>query len=162
MSKSVITDDRVVSLAFSLKDTEGNVLEVATHEDPMAYLHGHSNLLPAVEAALSGRGPGDQITIALTPEEGFGAYDAANKHTVDRSAFGDDDVAAGMPVMVETPSGALTFFVKEVKGDEVVLDGNHPYAGKDLVFDVEVVEIRAATAEEIDHGHAHGPHGHQH
>ena len=162
MSKFVITDDRVVSLAFSLKDGEGNVLEVATHEEPMAYLHGHSNLLPALESALSGCGAGEHITISVAPEEGFGAYDAANTHTVERNAFGEDDVVAGMPVMVETPSGALTFFVKEVKGDEVVLDGNHPYAGKELVFEVEVVEIRAATADEINHGHAHGPHGHQH
>ena len=162
MSKPIVEEDKIVSLVFTLKDGEGNVLEVATHEEPMLYLHGHSNLLPSLETALAGLSAGEQVRVELPPEQGFGVHDPERLQIVDREMFGGDDVEVGMPIMVEAGDDVMPFWVHEIRDDEVVLDGNHPFAGKNLDFDMTVIEIRDGSAEELEHGHAHGPHGHQH
>jgi FKBP-type peptidyl-prolyl cis-trans isomerase SlyD len=161
MSKPSIEEGKVVHLAFTLKDGEGNILEVATHDDPMIYLHGYGNLPPGLEAALSGRGVGEQFQAMVSALEGYGEYEPAHRQSVERGLFPEGDLEPGMPIMVESEGDAMQFFIVEVGEDEVVLDGNHPYAGKELDFDVTVTEIRDAQAEEIEHGHAHGPDGHE-
>lgn len=162
MSKNTVEDGLVVSLAYTLKDGEGNILDVATREDPLLYLHGANNLLPPVEKELVGKSIGDRAEVTLTPEEGFGEYEPKHVQRVERSLFPDEEIQVGMPYIVESEGSVMQFFVKEVTETEVLLDGNHPYAGKTLSFDVTVAAIRGATAEELDHGHAHGPDGHHH
>lgn len=162
MSKTIVEDGSVVSLSYTLKDGDGNVLDVATREDPLLYLHGHGNLLPPVEAALGGKSVGDKAMVRLTPEEGFGEYEPKHVQQVARDLFPDEEIEVGMPYIVESEGAVMQFFVREFDDDEVVLDGNHPYAGKTLEFDVSVAAIRGATPEELEHGHAHGPDGHDH
>ena len=162
MSKTIIEDDTVVSLSYTLKDGDGNVLDVATREDPLLYLHGYGNLLPPVEKALSGKTLGDTARVILSPEDGFGEYEPKHVQEVERELLPDEEIEVGMPYIVESEGSVMQFFVREVSDTHVVLDGNHPYAGKTLDFDVLVAAIRGATPEELEHGHAHGPDGHHH
>jgi len=151
-----ITKNSVVAFAYTLTDNDGEVIDSASVQEPLDYLHGHSQLIPGMENALGGRDVGDRFSIALPPEEAYGVYDENLAGAVPRSAFQSvDEIEVGMQFQMEFPGGLRVVTVSAVDDQHVTVDGNHPLAGETLHFDIEVVSIRAATQDEIEHGHAH-------
>lgn len=156
-----IIKNTVVTLRYKVADTTGKLIEES--RDPMVYLHGgYHNTLPRIEAALDGKEPGYQVTLQLQPADAFGLRDESLARTIPKSEF-PPGVKVGGQLQGRTGSGQeQVFHVKKIKGDKVLLDGNHPLAGMELRFGLKVLEVRAATEEEIAHRHVHGAHGHQH
>jgi FKBP-type peptidyl-prolyl cis-trans isomerase SlyD len=158
-----ITQDQVVSIHYTLKDDSGEVIDRSAEGAPLAYLHGHGNLIPGLERELTGKNTGDRLQVRIAPADAYGEYDNALVQSVPRRALkGIGDVRVGMRLQAQTPEGARALTVTKVSGDMVTLDGNHPLAGKNLNFEVEVAGMREATAEELSHGHVHGDGGHHH
>ena len=158
-----IAEKSVVSIHYTLTNAEGTVLDSSNGQEPLAYLHGASNIIPGLENALVGKTVGDSLQVTVEPEEGYGPVRDELVQDVERSAFaGIDNIETGMQFMAQTPWGEQPVTVVKVEGDSITLDGNHPLAGQTLTFDVEVVEIREATDEEVEHNHAHGAGGHHH
>jgi len=158
-----IADKTVVSIHYTLTNADGETLDSSVGQDPLVYLHGSNNIIAGLEAALLGKSAGDTLQVSVEPGEGYGELRDELVQEVDRSAFqGVDEIDVGMQFMAQTPWGEQPVTVVKVEGDNITLDGNHPLAGQVLNFDVEVVEIREASAEELDHGHVHGPGGHHH
>jgi FKBP-type peptidyl-prolyl cis-trans isomerase SlyD len=157
-----IGKDTVVELTYELTDGDGKLIERT--EDPIEYLHGgYDGIFPLVERALAGKDVGDTCQVRLEPDDAFGEYDAELMHLEPRNKF-PADVAVGMRFEGRgVESGTkLVYTVTDVAEDKVVVDGNHPLAGRTLQFVCTVTAVRAATAEEIEHGHVHGAHGHHH
>ena len=158
-----IAHEKVVSIHYTLTNSEGTVLDSSSGGEPLAYLHGFGNIIPGLENALEGKGAGDKLSVTVEPEQGYGARDERLVQAVPRSAFkGVEDIAPGMQFQAQGPQGARLVVVTQVADDEVTVDANHPLAGQTLNFDVEVSGVRDATAEELEHGHVHGPGGHHH
>lgn len=158
-----ITDQRVVSIHYTLTNDQGEVLDSSQGSEPLAYLHGAGNIIPGLEKALAGKQAGDKLTVKVAPAEGYGERNAALIQQVPRRAFqGVKDIRPGMSFQAQGPQGPMRVTVTQVAGDMVTVDGNHPLAGENLSFEVEITEVRAATAEEMQHGHVHGPGGHHH
>ena len=158
-----ISQDQVVSIHYTLRDDAGEVIDSSAKGEPLSYLHGHGNLIPGLERELAGRKPGDRLQVKITPTDGYGEYDRELVQRVPRRALkGLAEVRVGMRLQAHTPQGPRAVVVTQVSGDMVTLDGNHPLAGKNLNFEVEVTAVRAATAEELAHGHVHGAGGHHH
>lgn len=160
---TTITNDTVVQFHYTLTDSDGKVLD-KSNDEPLAYLHGHHNIIPGLEKALEGKQVGDKLTVTVQPEDAYGAYIEEAIQEVPRSNFqGVDNIESGMQFQSQTDDGhVMLVTVKDVTDDMVVVDGNHPLAGVTLTFDVEITEVRTATADEIAHGHAHGVGGHHH
>lgn len=156
-----IDKDTVVTLQYKVADAQGKFIEES--KDPMVYLHGgYENTLPKIEEALNGQEAGFQTVLALTPEDAFGHRDEALVRSIPKSQF-PPGVKVGGQLQGRTDDGTEhVFHVMKIKGDTVMLDGNHPLAGRDLRFTIKVVGVRAATSEETSHGHVHGEHGHHH
>lgn len=157
----------VVSLAYQLVLEDGAVVDQSTVDAPLDYLHGHNNLITGLENELEGKVVGDKFTATIAPEEAYGEYNDELVQRVPAEVFqGVDEIEVGMRFLADTDQGQIPVEITEVDGDEVVVDGNHMLAGQTLTFDVEVVAIRAATEEEIQHGHIHQAggcgHGHDH
>jgi len=158
-----ITQDQVVSIHYTLKDDDGTVIDRSAEGEPLAYLHGRGNLIPGLERELTGKNTGDRLQVRIAPADAYGEYDRALVQRVPRRALkGIADVRVGMRLQAQTPEGAHAVTVTDISGDMVTLDGNHPLAGKNLNFEVEVAGTRAATEEELSHGHVHGAGGHHH
>jgi FKBP-type peptidyl-prolyl cis-trans isomerase SlyD len=158
-----IAADSVVLIHYTLKDDDGKVLDSSAGGEPLAYIQGHGNLVSGLEKALEGKSRGNRIEVAVAPAEGYGTRNEAlvqrvPKRTLQRTG----EIRKGMQFQAQTEEGVRVFTVTTVVGDMVTLDGNHPLADQTLYFDVEVVEVRAATAEELEHGHVHGAGGHHH
>jgi FKBP-type peptidyl-prolyl cis-trans isomerase SlyD len=154
----------VVLMHYTLRDESGATIESSLGRDPLAYLHGSGQIIRGLERALDGTTAGTKTAVTVAPRDAYGEKDPA---AVIRAALEDFppelELAPGVEVQADTPDGALTFTVVSVDDKEAVLDANHPLAGKTLTFDVEILEVRPATAEEQAHGHVHGPggaHGH--
>jgi FKBP-type peptidyl-prolyl cis-trans isomerase SlyD len=158
-----IAANMVATIDYTLTNDAGETLD-SSQDGQFCYLHGASNIIPGLEDALAGKSAGDEVTVAVEPEEGYGLRDDAMMQTVSRAMFGtDQDIEVGMQFHAESPQGeTMTISVTRVEGDDITVDGNHPLAGINLNFNVKVVDIRAATQEEIQHGHAHGPHDDHH
>jgi len=158
-----IANDRVVSIAYTLKDDDDNVIDQST-DGSFCYLHGASNIIPGLENALTGKVAGDELSVTIPPEEAYGVRDDARVQAVPRDMFPQDqDIQPGMQFHAQSPDGqAIVVMVAKVDADTVTVDGNHPLAGVQLNFDVKVMDIRDATEEELEHGHVHGPGGHEH
>lgn len=158
-----IGDNSVVSFHYTLRDDTGTFNESSEAGSPVVYLHGASNIVPGLEKELKGKKSGDKLTATVTPEEGYGQRneDAVQrvplKHLATRGP-----VSVGQMVVVNTRDGGRQARVLKVGHFNVDLDLNHPLAGRTLTFEIEIVDVRAATEEELAHGHAHGPHGHGH
>lgn len=152
-----ITQNTVASIEYTLKDNEGQVLDTSEGREPLTYLHGSGNLVPGLESALEGNGEGDSVSVTVEPAEGFGERDENLIQQVPKTAFeGVDSIEAGMRFQASDENGqGRIVTVTEVADDQVTVDANHPLAGVPLNFDVNVVEVRAASEEEIEHGHAH-------
>jgi FKBP-type peptidyl-prolyl cis-trans isomerase SlyD len=148
-------------LRYKVADILGKLLEES--KEPMVYLHGgYGNIFPKVEAALEGRETGFQATIELQPEDAFGERDESLLQSIPKTQF-PPGIKVGGQLQAQDDSGHVQVFtVMKIKGDTVMLDGNHPMAGKALRFSLTVAEVRAASEEEIAHGHVHGEHGHHH
>ena len=161
----MIKKNDVVTLSYTLKNSEGVDLGKADAKEPLNYLHGVGGNIPGLEEEVEGLKVGDKKDVTVPPEKGYGERSDQNIHKVPLSGFqadGDEKLVAGMQVRVETNEGISIADVASIDGEEVTLDLNHPLAGEALHFDVEVMDIREATKEELDHGHAHGPGGHHH
>jgi FKBP-type peptidyl-prolyl cis-trans isomerase SlyD len=156
-----IAKDTVVTLHYKVAEPNGKLIEES--KDPMVYLHGgYENTLPKIEAALEGQEKGFQTVLNLQPEDAFGQRDESLLRTIPKSEF-PPGVKVGGQLEGRTDSGEPhVFYVTKIKGDQVLLDGNHPLAGKALKFHLKVTGVRAASQEEIEHKHVHGEHGHHH
>lgn len=154
----------VVTIDYELKDDDGKVIDTSAGGEPLHYLHGTQNLIEGLEKALEGKKAGDSLSVAVSPEEGYGARDEARIQPVPKDSFDDQNqLKAGNQFMAQSPEGEnLTVTIVEVTDDKVVIDSNHPLAGKNLNFEVEIKDVREATPEELEHGHVHGAGGHDH
>jgi FKBP-type peptidyl-prolyl cis-trans isomerase SlyD len=154
-----VAKDSVVSIDYRLHLGDGKVVDESEPGEPLVYLHGHDEIVPGLEKALEGRDVGYSTKVVVPPDEGYGAYDPEGVEEVPKSEFPDDfELVTGGILSATDPDGdEVDFVIKEVKPDTVVVDFNHPLAGKTLHFDVTVRDVRAATKEELEHGHAHGP-----
>lgn len=158
-----IAQDNVALIEYTLTNDEGDVIDSSVGGEPLAYLHGHHNIIPGLEKALAGKTVGDSLKVSIEPAEGYGEFNAEMVEVVPRNMFaGVDDIEVGMQFQAQTGQGMQVITVSAIEGDEVTIDGNHPLAGQTLHFDVTVKEVRAASAEELQHGHVHGVGGHHH
>ncbi len=156
-----VAQNTVVSLSYELYDADGGLIEKA--QQPLVYLHGHSGIFPLVEQALEGKAVGEACKVRLTPADAFGEYDAELVRVEDRDKF-PAEVVVGMQFQGESEkrSEVIVYTVTDIADGKVVVDGNHPLAGQTLNFSCTVADVRAATQEELSHGHVHGAHGHHH
>ncbi len=158
-----IADHHVVTLNYTLTNNEGDIIDQAL-DGSFVYLHGASNIITGLEKELTGKTVGDQFAVKVSPEEGYGERNDALVEEVPRDMFpAEHEIAPGMMFHAQGPQGqAITVTVLEANEQTVKIDANHALAGVELNFDVEVMEIREAEQVEIDHGHVHGPGGHDH
>lgn len=158
-----IAQDKVASIEYTLTDNQGQVLDSSVGGEPLAYLHGAGNIIPGLEKALEGKVAGDTFTVTIAPAEAYGEKDESLIQVVPRNMFsGVEDIEVGMQFHAQTDYGMQVITVAKVEGDDISVDANHPLAGQTLNFDVKVMEVREASAEELDHGHVHGAGGHNH
>ena len=156
-----IEKDTAVTLQFKVTDAQGKLIEQSS--GPMVYLHGgYGNTLPKIEEALQGQTTGYQTTLALAAVDAFGERDEELVRSIPKSQFPPGVKVGGQLEARDDQGHEVLFNVMKIKGDTVLLDGNHPLAGKDLRFALKVTQVRAATPEEIAHRHVHGEHGHHH
>jgi FKBP-type peptidyl-prolyl cis-trans isomerase SlyD len=153
----LIGDKLVVTIHYTLTDNTGDTLDSSEGAEPLAYLHGAGNLIPGLEKALVGKTAGATLQATIAPEEAYGEIHPELIETVPREAFeGVDKIEPGMAFEAQGSDGqARRIVVREVADDGIIIDGNHPLAGVELNFDVQVVDVREATEEEIAHGHVH-------
>jgi FKBP-type peptidyl-prolyl cis-trans isomerase SlyD len=151
-----VAKDLVVSLAYTLK-VDGKLFDEADQDDPLLYLHGHKNIVPGLEKSLAGMKIGQSKTVVVKPAEGYGEYDEEAIEVVPRDEFPDEiPLQTGVEIVIEDEDGdEVDATIVEVTKTEVTLDMNHPLAGKELHFEVTVLDLRTATKEELEHGHAH-------
>ena len=158
-----ITKDSVVQFNYVLKDADGSVLEETNTDQPLAYLQGYNNMLAGVENALQGHQANESVTVTLAPEDAYGTVrkDALIKVPV-KHLQGAKKWRPGMIATVNLEKGQRQVTVVKMGRFMVTVDSNHPFAGKTLTFEMNIVDVRQATANEIAHKHAHGAGGHQH
>jgi FKBP-type peptidyl-prolyl cis-trans isomerase SlyD len=159
----IVEKSKVVSFHYTLKNAAGEQMESSHEKEPMSYLHGANNIIPGLERALEGREAGDEFTVTVEPED---AYGIRNENNVQRVALkrlkGIGKISAGQILNLQTQQGPVQVRVLKVGRFNVDVAGNHPLAGQKLTFEVEITAIRDASEDEMKHGHAHGPGGHQH
>ena len=156
---------RVVTIHYTLTNEQGEELDSSRVEgrEPLTYLEGAQNIINGLESALTEKNAGDQVKVTVAPAEGYGEKNEELIQPVPRTAFeGVDTIEPGMQFQAQTEAGQRVFTITAVEGDEVTVDGNHPLAGETLNFAVEVTDVREASDEEKEHGHVHGPEGHDH
>ncbi len=158
-----IAQNAVAAFHYTLTDDQDQVIDSSAGRDPLTYLHGSGQIVPGLEKQMEGRSVGDKFSVEVAPEEGYGVHHAELMQEVPRSAFqGVEDIQPGMQFQGRGPQGEINVTVTRVENDKVFIDGNHPLAGKTLHFAIEVTDVRAASAEELEHGHVHGAGGHPH
>ena len=158
-----IEKNRVVTLNYTLRDEQGAVIDSSSGRGPLSYLHGKGNIIPGLEQALAGKSAGDKLDVTVAPEQGYGRRDDRLVQIVPRNRFSEAaELTPGMQIRASSPQGARLVTVVRLERDFVTVDGNHPLAGRTLVFSVQIAEVRKATHEEVSHGHVHGPGGHSH
>lgn len=158
-----VTKGKVVQMSYVLKNTKGDELDRSDEGSSFEYLHGAQQIVPGLENALEGLKKGDKKKVSVSPAEGYGEINPQLRVIVPRSEFAKEmKLAVGMEFQAQLEDGPAILRIHSIDGDKVTVDGNHPLAGETLHFDIEIVGVRDATKEEISHGHAHGPHGHDH
>jgi FKBP-type peptidyl-prolyl cis-trans isomerase SlyD len=155
---------RVVSFHYTLKDKSGKQLDSSSGAEPMTYMEGSGQIIPGLESAIKDMKTGDKKHVEVKAQEAYGERDKELIFDVPRSQFpAGEEVEVGMKFRAGSPDEpSPVFTVTSITDKAVSVDGNHPLAGEDLFFDVEITEMREATEEEVQHGHAHGPGGHHH
>ncbi len=154
-----ITTNSVVSIHYTLRDEEGTTLDTSDGNEAFTFIQGIHQIVPGLEMQMEGHEKGDKFTAVVPPGMGYGEFDKDLLRRVPMERFGNNKVEEGMQFQA---GGEGIFTVREVADGQVLIDGNHPLAGVTLNFEVEVTNVREATAEEIAHGHVHGPGGHHH
>ncbi len=156
-----VAANTVVSFDYVLTGGDGKVIDSNEGAGPLAYIHGQGQIVPGLEEALDGRSAGDKFQVTIQPDKAYGVRDAALVQVVARDMFESvNELEVGMRFRATLEDGEHVFTIVALDGKQVTIDGNHPLAGATLNFDVTVVEVRTATAEELDHGHVHGAGGH--
>jgi FKBP-type peptidyl-prolyl cis-trans isomerase SlyD len=151
-----IAKNRVVSIEYTLSGEDGVVLDTTAGQQPLAYIHGTGSLVEGLEAALEGKAPADHISVNVTPEQAYGMRDDTIVFSLPRAQFqGVDELEVGMQFQVQSDGDAHLVTVIAMDDNEVTVDGNHPLAGLTLQFDVDIVAVRDATPDELEHGHVH-------
>ena len=158
-----ISKNSVVTLNYTLKNDQGDMLD-ESQDGSFLYLHGAGGIIPGLEGQLEGKKTGDSFKTHIEPADGYGERDDSMVQIVPRDMFeADHPIEEGIQFHAESPEGdMLTVTVTKIDGDSITVDGNHPLAGIALNFDINIVDIREASSEEIEHGHVHGPDGHHH
>lgn len=152
----MIAQDKAVAIQYTVKDEAGNQVDSSEGRGPLWYLHGHKNIIPGLENALDGLKEGEEFSASVAPDEAYGEHRDELIQRVPRTAFqGVDKIEVGMVFNAQTDGGPLQVEVTEIEEDVVVVDGNHPLAGKALDFSGKVDTVRDASAEELEHGHVH-------
>lgn len=152
-----IADKLAVSIHYTLTNKDGEKLDSSVGEEPLLYLQGQHNIVQGLEEALNGKAIGDKINVTIEPEKAYGLYQEDMKQVVDKAMFeGVEAVEVGMMFHADVSHGTGVVTVAKIEGDEITIDGNHPLAGEALTFDVEIMDVREATADELQHGHIHG------
>ncbi|KJK01078.1 peptidylprolyl isomerase [Pseudomonas sp. 21] len=159
-----IAANKAVSIDYTLTNDAGEVIDSSAGGAPLVYLHGAHNIIGGLEKALEGKQVGDELDVTVEPAEAYGEYSAELVATLTREMFeGVDELEVGMQFHASAPDGGMQIVtIRDIEGDDVIVDGNHPLAGQRLNFKVKVVDIRDASAEEVAHGHVHGEGGHHH
>ncbi len=159
-----IADNSVVTIHYTLTNDAGETLDTSDGREPLVYLHGAQNIIPGLENALAGKSAGDEFNVTIQPEDAYGIINEDLVQTVPHDAFeGVETIEPGMQFEASGEDDHIQLItVTAVGADGVTVDGNHPLAGEVLNFVGNIAEIRAATEEELQHGHAHGPDGHHH
>lgn len=160
----LIAANKAVSIDYTLTNDAGEVIDSSAGGAPMVYLHGAGNIIVGLEKALEGKTAGEELSVAVEPVDAYGEYSAELVAVLGRDMFeGVDQLEVGMQFHASGPDGSMQIVtIRDVDGDEVTVDGNHPLAGQRLNFQVKIVTVREANAEELAHGHIHGEGGHQH
>ena len=155
-----IQKDKVVKIHYTLRLADGEVLDSTRGEPPFPYLHGAHNIVPGLEAALEGQRVGYQVSVTVQPADGFGEYDEELMHEIELDAFPQEmELAEGDEIfLLNEEDEEVPGIIEQIKNESIIVNYNHPLAGQILTFDVEVVEIRDASEEELAHGHAHDEH----
>jgi FKBP-type peptidyl-prolyl cis-trans isomerase SlyD len=155
--------ETVVSFHYRLLDDSGQELETSRGGNPATYLHGTHNIIPGLESAMTGRVTGDSFSTTVSPEDAYGLRDPdrVQRVPIKHLAF-NGKLSPGAVVQLSTSDGMRTVTVVKAGRHSADIDTNHPLAGQTLTFDIEIVEVRNASAEEVAHGHVHGPGGHHH
>lgn len=163
MTSQTVSDNHVIQIHYSLHLGDSEVIDSSREREPLVYLHGASNIVPGLERQITDKAVGEKFSAVVPAAEGYGETDGATPQPVDRNNFPEGvELDAGMAFQAEGPDGEdLTLWIHEVQDDQVFVATHHPLAGKDLHFDIEVIGIRAATEDEVAHGHPHGPDGDQ-
>jgi FKBP-type peptidyl-prolyl cis-trans isomerase SlyD len=158
-----IANGMVVALDYKLHLGDGDTIDASEAGSPLYYIHGEGNIVPGLERALEGMGAGESKNVVVEPRDGYGDHDPQGLQEVEKGAFGPELPEVGHQYTARGPNGEMVpFVVKEIRADVVVVDLNHPLAGRTLHFDIAIREVREATAEEKEHGHVHAPGGHHH
>lgn len=158
-----IARHKVVTIAYTLTDDEGTVLDSSRDSDPLSFIQGTGNIIPGLESALEGKAINDAFAVRIPAEFAYGERDDSLMQVIPREHFeGMDDIEVGMRFQTPGDQGVQVVTVMDVTDDNVTIDANHPLAGVALNFDVAVVGVRDASQDEIAHGHVHGPGGHHH
>lgn len=154
-----IAADAVVSIHYHLRNSAGETLDKSDGDRPLVYIHGAGNIIPGLEEALEGKTVGAKLNVVVAPADGYGERVEALIQVVPRDAFGGtEDLHLGQQFHADTQHGPMVIQITKIEGDQITVDGNHELAGVELHFDVEVVGVREATEEELDHGHVHDGH----
>lgn len=150
--------NKVVSIDYTLTDSEDQVLDTSQGHEPLSYLHGRGHIIPGLEKALEGRSPGDTIKVSIPPEDAYGPRREELIEEIPKDHFDlEGEIQVGMRFQANTDAGVMVMSVTELREDSVVVDANHPLAGETLNFDVTVVDIREATDKEIETGRIEEP-----
>lgn len=158
-----IAKNAVVLFHYKLRNAAGEELESSHGDDPSAYLHGFGNIIPGLESAMTGHRAGDSFSATVDPEQAYGLPQPGRVQRVPvKHLIFKGKLRPGLPVQINTERGRMPATVVKAGKFSADVDTNHPLAGQTLTFDVDVLEVREATAEERSHGHAHGPGGHHH
>ena len=160
----LIADQHVIAIDYTLTNEAGEVLDSSEGSEPLVYLHGAGNIIAGLENALTGKAVGDELEVSVEPADAYGEYSAELITNISREMFeGVDQLEVGMQFHASAPDGGMQIVtIRDIEGDQVTIDGNHPLAGQQLNFKVKVASVRAASEEEVAHGHVHGEGGHQH
>ena len=158
-----IEKNRVVSIHYTLRNGDGEILDSSAGHSPLPYIHGIGALIPGLEKELLGKEKGDTLNVVVPAAEGYGEYDEERVFSVPLSEFDmEEPIEVGMQIQLDTGEGPVIATIVKMDEGYATLDLNHPLAGEPLHFDVEVMEVREATAQELSHGHVHGAGGHHH
>jgi FKBP-type peptidyl-prolyl cis-trans isomerase SlyD len=160
----IVAANKVVKMHYSVMDNDKNTIDNSFDGEPLIFIIGTGYLIPGLEDALQGKEAGDTLSVTVEPENGYGERHDNLMQAVPKSMFEDMEIEVGMQFRASTDDGDQSVMIIDIQDEEVIVDGNHPLSGITLNFDVEILEVREATADELAHGHVHGEGGcgHEH